>query len=595
LLGKNIWSEFASAIETPVYAAYQEAMAEGTATALEFSYPAFDAWYQVHIYPAPEGLSVFFRDVTESRRLSRELRASEEKYRTLVDHLPALVYVLAADDPQTPRYFSPYLTELTGYLPEEALRRNHHWLENVHPGDRARVAAEDACALATGAPLRVEYRYRCKDGNYVWVLDESIVIRDEQGAIVALQGVLLDISDRVQAEQALAASERRFRTAFEDAPIGMALTSPQFGVLQVNRALCAMLGYGPHELIGTTLRDLTHPDDIEANRGLVEQALAGEIDDFALEKRYFHKDGHVVWAQLHVSLVRDDDGTPLYFISQTQDITARRDAEDALRAALDAAQAASRAKSQFLAMMSHELRTPMQAVLGYAEVLLAGQGGRLTPEQREDLGYIHQGGNRMMTLIAKMLDLSRIEAGVLQIILGPVDLETILEEVRQDVALQAETKGLDFAFHVPPHLPAVLADPVRLHQILLNLIGNAVKFTERGSVRVTAVAAEEDVQITIRDTGIGIPADALPQIFEEFRQADSSLTRRHGGAGLGLAIAQKLAGLMGSRITVESAVGAGSIFTLHMPTSRRQRDESASGDCVGIAQCDDASGSPRSL
>lgn len=230
--------------------------------------------------------------------------------------------------------------------------------------------------------------------------------------------------------------------------------------------------------------------------------------------------------------------------------------------------AADQAKSSLLAMLSHELRTPLQAVLGYTEFLLADPSGTLTPEQRGDLGYIQQGGQRMLTLINQMLELSRLEAGGLSLVRNPVDLAEILEQVRQDVTPQAIAKGLTLQITLPAALPLVLGDAERLRQILLNLVGNAVKFTECGSVTVrAAVTAEATVAVMVCDTGIGIPREILPQIFDPFRQGESRLSRRYGGAGLGLAIAQKLAALMDGRITVESVPGDGSIFTLSLPVA----------------------------
>jgi signal transduction histidine kinase len=230
--------------------------------------------------------------------------------------------------------------------------------------------------------------------------------------------------------------------------------------------------------------------------------------------------------------------------------------------------AANRAKGGLLAMLSHELRTPLQAVLGYAEFLLDDPRASLSPEQRDDLSFIQQGGRRMLTLINQMLDLSRLDAGGLQLDRKPVELPQILEQVRQDVAPQASAKGLALQIALPEGLPPVWGDAERLRQILLNLVGNAVKFTERGSVTVSAAAiADETVAVTVCDTGIGIAPDVLPHIFEPFRQADHRLSRRHGGAGLGLAIAQRLAALMDGRITVESTLGEGSIFTLSIPVA----------------------------
>lgn len=386
--------------------------------------------------------SAIVRDITERRRLERELLASEARYRALVEQVPAVVYEQANDARQTSTYFGPQFSALTGYSMDEIMDQppDEHWHDFVHPDDRERVAADEARSVAAGEPFHSEYRLRRKDGSYVWVRDACVPVHDDAGAVVAWQGVLLDITERVVAEQALAAS-------------------------------------------------------------------------------------------------------------------------------LEAAEMAVRTKSQFLAMMSHELRTPLQAVLGYADFLLNDSSSTLTAEQREDIGYIFQGAERMVALIGQLLDLSRLEAGRLDLAREPLDLRQIIEQVRQDVAPQAATKGLTLTIRIPSRLPRLLGDAERVRQILLNLVGNAVKFTECGGITIRVAARPDGVAVAVADSGIGIAPEALPTIFEEFRQLDTSLTRRHGGAGLGLAIARKLAEQMGGQLTVESTPGVGSTFTLWLPAT----------------------------
>ena len=228
------------------------------------------------------------------------------------------------------------------------------------------------------------------------------------------------------------------------------------------------------------------------------------------------------------------------------------------------AETANQTTRRFLTMMSHELRTPMQAVMGYAELLLAGPAGSLTPEQTEDVQTIHRGAQRLVALVQQMLDISRLDAGQFALKSEPVTLAEIIDQVRQDVAPQAASKALTLRVDLPADLPPVMGDAMGIHQILLNLVGNAVKFTDAGEVRISAETRDGEIAVLVRDTGIGIAADDLPCIFEEFHQADADLVRRYEGAGLGLAIARKLAELIGGRLTVESQPGCGSTFTLYL-------------------------------
>jgi PAS domain S-box-containing protein len=565
LLGRDCWDAFAPAVGTPVDGALHQAMSEGTTTSLELYSPSTDRWLEVRAYPAPDGLSIFFHDVTERRQLAEELQLSEAKYRTLVEHLPAVVYLLANDERQTAIYFSPYLQVLTGYSPEEVLARaaDWQWLDMIHPDDRDWVTAYDLAYDGSSEPFRIEYRLVRADGSSVWVRDECVPVRDETGQIVAWQGVLLDISERVQAEEARSRLAAIVESA-EDAVISSALDGT---ITSWNRAAEKLYGYRAEEIIGQPFIVLVPDDQLAVTRGTLDRLFATAESDprvIQLETTRLRRDGTRVNVALTFSPVRDRHGVMVGVSTIARDISERKRAEEALRTALEAAHAANRTKNLFLATMSHELRTPLQAVLGYSEFLLGDATGSLSTDQAEDIGYIHQGARRMVTLIEQMLDLSRLEAGRLEMASEPVDLGEIIEQVRQDVAPQAMQKRLALDIELPPSLPRVLGDAERLRQVLLNLVGNAVKFTEQGSVWVRAGTTENGVDVIVRDSGIGIMPEALPHIFEEFRQAEIGMTRRRGGAGLGLAIARKLAEQMGGGISVQSQPGAGSTFTLHL-------------------------------
>jgi two-component system sensor histidine kinase/response regulator len=337
-------------------------------------------------------------------------------------------------------------------------------------------------------------------------------------------------------------------------------------IVAFNPAAEEIFGYSKQQAIGRPLNELVvPPEQRQAHVDGLAQFLAGGeggILGRRLEVSSLRFGGTTFPAELTVSPVHREGVSPL-FVGFVRDITARKFAEESLRRAAETAQAASRAKSEFLANMSHEIRTPMNGVIGMTELALDTE---LTPRQREYLNLVKSSADSLLTVINDILDFSKIEAGKLSLEQAPFSLRTALDETLQALALRAHAKGLELACRIAPDVPdAVMGDSGRLRQVLVNLVGNAIKFTERGEV-VAAVALDDHVRagITLRvavaDTGIGISVDKLNTIFQPFEQADNSTTRRFGGTGLGLPISAKLVELMGGRIWVESKAGVGSTF-----------------------------------
>ncbi len=383
-------------------------------------------------------------------------------------------------------------------------------------------------------------------------------------------------AERKRAEEELRRSEKRFRSSMEYAAIGMALVAPDGRWLRVNRALCRIVGYCEAELLATNFQSITHPSDLEEDLDNVRKMLAGEIDAYEMEKRYIHKEGHPVWIQLNVSLVRDADGQPLHFISQIQDITERKRQAAELAAARDVALESARLKAEFLANMSHEIRTPMNGIIGMTGLLLDSP---LNAEQHEFVDTIRTCGDTLLTLINDILDLSKIEAGKLAFETIDLDLRSAVESAVELVAERAQNKRLELVSLVHQDvLTSLRGDPGRLRQVLINLVSNAIKFTEHGEVVVRAVRyAETDREVTVRftvqDTGIGISEEGCRRLFQAFSQADGSTTRKYGGTGLGLAISKRLVEMMGGEIGVESTPGVGSTFWF---TARFEKQPNAS-------------------
>ncbi|MHA6765936.1 hybrid sensor histidine kinase/response regulator [Sphingobium ummariense] len=346
---------------------------------------------------------------------------------------------------------------------------------------------------------------------------------------------------------------RHFTATFEQAAVGLAHASPQGRFLLVNDRFCEITGYAREELVGLDYRQITHPDDYDVDAHQAGRLLAGEISEFAHEKRYVRKDGGLVWINLTVSLVRDAAREPEFFVCVVEDISARRSAE-----------MASAAKTGFLANMSHEIRTPMNGILGFADLLL---GAALPPDQHHQVKMIADSGRAMMRLLNDMLDLAKVEAGQMEIAREPFDLIHALDACLNLVRASAEQKGLELVRDIAGDLPRMMmGDGLRLRQVVLNLLGNAVKFTAHGHVTLRAhLDSASRLVIAVEDSGPGIAPARQAAIFEKFVQADVGTAARFGGSGLGLSISAQLVTLMSGELTVESEVGRGSCFRLRLP------------------------------
>jgi diguanylate cyclase (GGDEF)-like protein/PAS domain S-box-containing protein len=271
------------------------------------------------------------RDVTERKEAEDKLREAEERYRTLVEQIPAVTYIDRIDEVNSAVYMSPQVEEMLGYTPEKWLEDPEFLIKILHPDDKERILAEARRTNETGDPFGEEYRVISKSGHVVWVSDEAGLVKDHEGTPLFWQGVVHDITERRRVEAALKESEQRFRKSFDDAAVGVALVAPNGRFLQTNRSLCEMLGYPEQELLGKTFQDITHPDDLDADLDHLHRMLGGEIRTYQTEKRYLHKEGHVIWGLLSVSPVHDEEGEPLYFVSQIQNVSERKALEERLR------------------------------------------------------------------------------------------------------------------------------------------------------------------------------------------------------------------------------------------------------------------------
>jgi two-component system, sensor histidine kinase and response regulator len=420
---------------------------------------------------------------------------------------------------------------------------------------------DDSHVMETGEALEDIEAYIKPTGEKLHVQVLKAPVRDAKGRIVGVQGMFWDVTERIRADEAARRSDARFRRVVQASLIGVMVADLDGRILDANDAFLRIVGYTRDDIASGRLRwDAITPLEHRPADGRAIEQLHATGTTSPWEKEYFHQDGHRVPILLGVTMLERGGSECTCFVV---DITEQKRTEQELKAAKEAADAANQAKSQFLANMSHEVRTPMNAIIGITELVL---NTPLSAKQAEYLRMVMQSAESLLAVINDVLDFSKVESGKVELEHLPFSLRECLGDALKSLALRSHDKGLELALDVHPSVPDWLAgDSGRLRQIVINLVGNAIKFTREGEVVVAVHQLSHsngsvEMQFCVADTGIGIPPDKLDKVFEAFEQADASTTRNFGGTGLGLAIVRRLVELMHGRVRVESKVGEGSQF-----------------------------------
>jgi PAS domain S-box-containing protein len=511
----------------------------------------------------PEREAVWLRSASGESAL----RESEERFRSAFDSAPTGFMICELDN--RIRAVNKSLCDMVGYTEPELLRMSS--LELVHDSERAGAAQlHEDFRRGEIENARVVQRLVGSDGRDVWVSVTSTLIRDATVRPDYLVAQIMDLTPRRLAEQALAQStaalresEERFRCAFESAATGFALVELDGRIRAVNRALARMFGYTPDEMLQKSLRELSHPDDLELTLKLVDEVVAGNTDHFTLEKRYIHRDGQVIWAELTIAIIRSTAGRP-YFIEQFTDITKRREVEAALKEHSEELERSNADLESFAYIASHDLQQPLRTVASYGRLLVERYSGSL--DQRADrwLGHIQNGIDHMQNLVNDLLKLSRLRTNGNHF--AAIDIRAMTRRIWD---------ALDRQYQVPTafaigDLPIVHGDEVLIELLMQNLLDNAFKYRRDGvTLMVTVDAGSAPIdgrafrEFSVRDNGIGFEMKNSELIFDIFTRLHSS--DRYEGTGLGLTISRRVVGRHGGQIRAESTVGSGSAFFFTLP------------------------------
>ncbi|MBU2286971.1 MAG: PAS domain S-box protein, partial [Gammaproteobacteria bacterium] len=526
------------------------------------------------------------RDISARKRMEDEVRLTNERFSLAADSVGLGVWefdVLAGMLVWDERMYTLY-----GRRREGAVEPYAMWTSSLHPEDRPAVERSMQEAIDGTCSFDTEFRIVRPDGEVRHVKAAARIVRNIQGQAIRMTGVNIDVTDRARAELDLRQTMALLHAVLDAATQVSIIAVKPDGVISVfNAGAERLLGYRRDEVVDRSISLAFHDRDELAERAAALSAESGtpvhpatvlvhpSVLDQPQEWTYLRKDGASFPVSLSVTAMKDADGEHFGYLGIAHDISSRKQYEQSLRDATREAEQANRAKSQFLANMSHEIRTPMNAVIGLSYLL---ERTALDVEQSSLLAKIKLASKSLLGIINDVLDLSKVEAAEMRIERAPFSLQLLLSEVSSLMTFNAESKGIEFTVLSDVDIPPTLeGDPVRIQQVLTNLLTNAIKFTERGSVRLSVqvkrrAADSIGLRFEAKDTGIGMDEETLARVFTPFVQADSSTTRRFGGTGLGLSIVKQLVALMGGEVGVSSEPGKGSLFwvELDLPVSGAQ-------------------------
>jgi PAS domain S-box-containing protein len=494
--------------------------------------------------------------------MEEALRASEKRYRLLAEKVP--IGIFETDANGLAIYLNTRWCEIAGLPADKA--QGDGWIRAIHYDDRDKVYAEWIASLQENREFTMEFRFINPVSGIRWVVSHAVQITGEHGEITGYIGTTNDITEIKELYQKVSDREELYRLLASNTNDLIALheADEAASFIYISPSFHEVLGYTSEELLGRSYFIMMLPEDRERVKQDSLNHILNTINQRDAQFRVRKKDGTVIWLEVHAKPILDAEGRMTRFQTSARDITKRKEFEAFLNEAKEKAEEATKAKSQFLSMMSHEIRTPMNAIIGLTNLLLEAKPRE---DQAESLRLLKFSGENLLTIINDILDFSKIEAGKITLEYIDFDLHKLVFNTKFVLEQRAKDKDISLHFAYDTKAPHIVkGDPVRIGQILTNLVGNAIKFTERGYVEVIIMLLEASegkykLRFSIKDTGIGIEPDKLKLIFESFSQAAADTTRKFGGTGLGLSITKRMLNLMGSDVAVDSKPGYGSQFS----------------------------------
>jgi PAS domain S-box-containing protein len=565
LLGKNLWLEYPGLAGSEFEKLYHKAAAERVAGSVTWFYPDHGRWYEVHSYPAQEGISVYFRDVTERVQTEEKLRESEIRFRVMANVIPQIVWITDGDG--RVEFLNQQWNAYTG-LSFDTVTATEVFHSLIHPDDRALTVEAWDAARQNGQAFMVEHRVRSASGAYRWFLARAEAHRDpDTGNILRWFGTSTDLHDRKLAEAALQRSEARYRTLFESIDEGFCIIEMLFDeagkpcdyrFLEINPMFEQQTGL--FDAVGKTVRELVPQHEEHWYEIYGEVALTGNPVRFENDAKALNR-----WYDVYAFRVEEPSARRVAVLFK--DITLRKDAENEMRQA-------NQRKDEFLAMLAHELRNPLAPISAAADLLSFSGLDEKRIKQASQI--ISRQVHHMTSLIDDLLDVSRVTRGLVMLDKETLDAKHIVTDAVEQVRPLIEARRHHLAMHMPPESALVFGDPKRLVQVITNLLNNAAKYTpEGGSIVLTIEVEEKHVMLAVADNGIGMAPELVARAFELFAQGERTSERSHGGLGVGLAVVKSLVELHQGTVTAQSkGIGEGSKFIVCLPRIAKRAEPS---------------------
>jgi len=498
-------------------------------------------------------------------KLNNELLENQKRYEIAVEAGKTGVWEFWINEK---KYFSDKnLKALYGFNDDELSDNLEDWSALVYEEDREEMTTIfDKFIKSSEKQFRYEHRIYKKDGSVGWVIDRGILFQPSDKKPLRLIGTTTDITEKKNSELAVIKSEARFRSIFENSGTGMAILELDGSFIQTNPVFRKILGYQENELNEMNFRDITHPGDLDKSVQLTMELLKNETyENRFIEKRYLSRNGDIIWALTNVSLLRDSEGKPLYFIAQVQNITERKKTEDQLIQYADELKILNAAKDKFFSIISHDLRSPFNSLLGITEYISQSYDDLSPTEIRESVKNIYSSSQKLYNLILNLLEWSRLQSGRFEIDKTEIELENLIDEMKNLYTESATAKNISISAEIAENL-FILADKYMIETILRNLLSNAIKFTrEGGKIKVQAIAKGSFAEIAVIDNGVGITKENLKNLFRIDEQFRRDGTANEKGTGLGLILCKEFVEKNSGTITVESEEGKGSRFSITIP------------------------------